>query len=56
MSFKADPSYDRILECAVGAGSDVVVSGDAHLLVSLGEFRGIKIMNVSAFLAQGRGR
>ena len=29
---KADPTDNRILECAVAAGSDTVVTGDAHLL------------------------
>jgi putative PIN family toxin of toxin-antitoxin system len=52
---KADPSDDRILECAVAAGSNVIISGDKHLL-ALGSFRGIEIMNVSDFLAQGRSR
>ena len=28
---KADPDDNRILECAVAAGSDVIVTGDAHL-------------------------
>jgi len=26
-----DASDDRIVECVVGAGSDVIVSGDGHL-------------------------
>jgi putative PIN family toxin of toxin-antitoxin system len=52
---KADPSDDRILECAVAVGSNVIISGDKHLL-ALGSFRRIEIMNVSDFLAQGRGR
>lgn len=37
---KADPTDDRILECAVAAETEVIVSGDTHLL-SLGSFRGI---------------
>ena len=28
----ADPDGDRILECAVDAGADVIVTGDDHLL------------------------
>jgi uncharacterized protein len=52
---KADPSDDRILECAVAAGSDVIVSGDQHLR-TLREFRGIPVMAVSAFLATMQGR
>jgi len=52
---KADPVDNRILECAVAAGSDVIVTGDAHLL-QLGAYRGIKIMKVADFLGQARDR
>ena len=52
---KADPDDNRILECAVAAGSDVIVTGDAHLL-HLGGYRGIKIMKVADFLGQARDR
>ncbi len=45
-----DPDDDRILECAVAAGSDYIVSGDHHLL-SLGSYRGIKIIRVAEFMA-----
>ncbi len=48
---KADPTDDKIIECAVAASSEVIVSGDQHLL-SLGVFRGIAIMKLSDFLAQ----
>jgi predicted nucleic acid-binding protein len=37
---------NRILECAVAAVSDVVPSGDKHLLV-LDNFRGIDVVTVS---------
>jgi putative PIN family toxin of toxin-antitoxin system len=37
---EADPTDDRILECAVAAEAEAIVSGDTHLL-SLGRFRGI---------------
>ena len=52
-----DPTDNKILECAVATGSDVIVSGDAHLL-GLGSFRGIKVVKVGDFLAafQARGR
>ena len=46
----SDPDDDRILECAVAAGAEVVVSGDRHLL-ALGSFRGIRIQKASDFLA-----
>ena len=52
---KDDASDNRIVECAVAAGSDVIVSGDKHLL-ALGSFRGIEVMTVSDFLQRGPGR
>jgi predicted nucleic acid-binding protein len=45
----ADPDDNRVLECAVAAGSEVIVTGDKHLL-ALGSFRGIDIVMVSDFL------
>jgi uncharacterized protein len=45
----ADPSDDRILECAVAADAEIIVSGDRHLL-SLRRFRGIPIQRVGDFL------
>jgi len=36
----ADPTDNRILECAVTAGSEVIVSGDRHLL-ALGDRRAL---------------
>jgi putative PIN family toxin of toxin-antitoxin system len=44
-----DPADDRVLECAVAAGADVVVSGDAHLL-NLGTCHGIRIVRASEYL------
>jgi uncharacterized protein len=54
---KEDPDDDRILECAVAAGSDYIVTGDYHLL-RLGQYKGIKIVKVAEFLeiAAGEGR
>ena len=46
---EADPSDDRILECAAAGRADVIVSGDVHLL-RLGDFRGVPIQRVAAFL------
>lgn len=45
-----DPSDDRILECAVAAAAEVIVSGDRHLL-ALGSFRGVPIQRIGEFLA-----
>lgn len=44
-----DEPDNRVLECAVKANADVIVSGDRHLL-DLGEFRGIRIVRVAEFL------
>jgi putative PIN family toxin of toxin-antitoxin system len=43
---KLDPPDNRILECAVAAGSDYIVSGDKDLL-RLGSYDSIKILSVS---------
>lgn len=48
-----DPSDNRLLECAVSAKADAIVSGDRHLL-SLKTFRGIPIFTPHDFLAQWR--
>lgn len=53
---KNDPDDNRIVECAIAAGSDFIVSGDNDLL-SMGEVADIKIMNVADFLSRKqRGR
>lgn len=44
-----DESDNRILECAVDGGADLIVSGDRHLL-QLGEFRDIEVMTVAKAL------
>jgi putative PIN family toxin of toxin-antitoxin system len=47
---KSDPSDNRILECAIAAKSDFVVTGDTRHLLPLGSFAGIKILQVAEFL------
>jgi putative PIN family toxin of toxin-antitoxin system len=46
---KEDPSDDTILRTAYDGKADYIASGDKHLL-SLGEFRGIKIATVCEML------
>ena len=46
---KNDPDDNRILECAVSAKADYIVSGDSHLL-TLKHFKRIKIISPSDFL------
>ncbi len=48
-----DPSDNRVLECALSAHADVIVSGDHHLL-TLKTFRGIPILSPQTFLASWR--
>lgn len=43
-----DPDDNRILECAIAAGSEVIVSGDSDLL-RLGSYSGIRILRVAEF-------
>jgi len=44
-----DAPDNRILECAVTAGADLIVTGDHHLL-KLREFEGIPIVRLADFL------
>jgi putative PIN family toxin of toxin-antitoxin system len=46
---KDDPMDNRVLECAVAAKADLIVSGDHHLL-DLKSCRGIRILGVSEAL------
>jgi len=46
---KDDAPDNRILECAVSAGADYIVTGDSHLL-KLGRYDAIRIVSVAHFL------
>jgi len=46
---KDDPEDNRVLECAVSAEADVIVSGDSHLL-NLKNYSGINIITASDFI------
>jgi uncharacterized protein len=48
---REDPADDRILECAVAARAQRIVSRD-HDLRRLGAFRGISIVTLAAFMAE----
>ena len=39
-----DPADNKILECAVAANAEIIISGDSHLL-SVGSYKGIKILS-----------
>ena len=49
-----DPDDNRVLECAVTAGSQTIVTGDDDLLRLVG-FRGIEIVTVANFLTRFSG-
>lgn len=55
-SVTGDPDDDLILACAVGAGVEVLVSGDRKHLLPLGEHRGVRILTPQALLAELRNR
>lgn len=44
-----DPSDNMVLECALEAEADYIVSGD-HQLLNVGEFRGVKIVTAAELL------
>ncbi|ODS36302.1 MAG: putative toxin-antitoxin system toxin component, PIN family [Candidatus Altiarchaeales archaeon WOR_SM1_86-2] len=46
---KDDPDDNKILECALCAGVDYIISGDHHLL-DMEEYRGIKIVRTRRML------
>jgi predicted nucleic acid-binding protein len=46
-----DPDDDHVLAAALAARAEVIVTGDADLLV-LGAYQGIQILSVRAFLAE----
>jgi putative PIN family toxin of toxin-antitoxin system len=47
----ADEPDNRILECALEAGAELIVTGDRHLL-TLESYEGISIVTLAAFLEQ----
>jgi putative PIN family toxin of toxin-antitoxin system len=44
-----DPDDNRVLECAVTAAVEVIVTGDKHLR-AIGVFRGIRVLSPAEFL------
>ncbi len=58
-AIEEDPDDNRILECAVEAGADFIVSGDTRHLLALGEYDGIAIVSPAELggrLSDGKGR
>lgn len=48
---KQDDSDDRVLECALSAEADFIITGDRHLL-NIQQFRGISIITPENFLRE----
>jgi putative PIN family toxin of toxin-antitoxin system len=46
----SDPFDEMVLECALAASADVIVTGDKRHLLPLGRFRGITILSPADFL------
>ena len=51
---KEDPDDDAVLDAALAANAEVVVSGDHHLL-DLREFRGIRMVSPASLLKEVQG-
>jgi putative PIN family toxin of toxin-antitoxin system len=49
LSIVEDPNDNMLVECAVEARADYLISGDAHLK-KIKRFRGVKIVSVGEFL------
>ena len=47
---KAHNSDNRILECAIEAKANYIISGDKHHILPLKNYRSIQILSVSQFL------
>ncbi len=52
---EADHADNRILECAVEASADYLVTGDRRHLLPLEEHRGVRILNAPRFLSALEG-
>jgi len=50
-TIRADHDDNRVLECALAAEADEIVSGDSHLL-ELGQWQGIRILPPADFIRE----
>lgn len=48
-----DPTDNKVIECAVDADADCIISGDRHLL-DIGKYRGISILTPAEFIIKIR--
>jgi putative PIN family toxin of toxin-antitoxin system len=49
----SDDADNRILECAIAGGADIIVTGDRAML-ELGEYQGVRIMTLREILGARR--
>ena len=54
-SISSDPDDDRILEAAVSASAEFIVSGDKHLL-DLGEWESIQVVTAADFVKKTKSQ
>ncbi len=47
----ADPKDDMIIECAVAAGADYIVTGDRRHLLPIGLYQGIRLVSPDTLLS-----
>ena len=52
-AISSDPDDDRILEAAISASAEFIVSGDKHLL-NLGEWEGLEVVTAADFVKKMR--
>ena|SRR3989344_3410852 len=56
MVIKNDPPDNRILECAIQAKADYIISGDKKHVLSLKKFKNIPIVSAKEFLDEYYGK
>jgi len=47
---KNDPSDNKVIECAVSSQAAYIVTGDRKHLLSIGKYKGIRIIDAAEFL------
>jgi len=54
-AIRTDPDDNRVLECALAADADMIISGDSHLL-NLGQWQDIRILSPAEFIREFEGQ